>query len=329
MWSAMIDQFGREIDYLRISITDRCNFRCVYCMPEDGVEQIGHADILTYDEIVRIVRKLTQLGIKKIKITGGEPTVRKNMCRLVRDIKSLPGIEQVTLTTNGYLLEEMAGELRDAGIDAINVSLDTLDPELFRRITRTDALDKVLRGLDRVLEYPDIRLKVNTVPLCMEHLQKHVEVASLAEERRIDVRFIEMMPLGLGRKYTAPGEEEIMRALTARYGKATAVSERLGNGPSRYVHFDNMVGRIGFISAVSDRFCDGCNRIRLTSDGFLKQCLHLKGGVDLRALIRGGVSDEELTEAMRSAIFLKPRGHMFGSEQNSGIEAKGMNAIGG
>lgn len=196
----MKDKYGREIDYLRISITDRCNLRCVYCMPEDGICQVSHKEILTYDEIQRICSCITTLGIKKIKLTGGEPLTRKNCSTLVRTLKELPEIEKVTLTTNGMLLKEQIQELAEAGIDNINISLDTVDKAKFEKITRRKGLSKVLEGLEEALKYPNIGLKINCVPV-VEEPENLVAVAKLAKEYPIHVRFIEMMPIGYGKEF--------------------------------------------------------------------------------------------------------------------------------
>ena len=208
----MKDRYGREIDYLRISITDRCNLRCIYCMPEEGICQISHGEILTYDEIQRVCRCMTTLGIKKIKLTGGEPLTRKNSAALVRMLKELPGIEKVTLTTNGVLLGEQISELAEAGIDNINISLDTLDEACSRRITRRDELGRTLEGISEAMKYPEISLKINCVPLGIQE-QDLCRVALFARDHRVHVRFIEMMPIGFGAGlpcllYTSPSPRD-------------------------------------------------------------------------------------------------------------------------
>ena len=224
----MKDRYGREIDYLRISITDRCNLRCIYCMPEEGICQISHGEILTYDEIQRVCRCMTTLGIKKIKLTGGEPLTRKNSAALVRMLKELPGIEKVTLTTNGVLLGEQISELAEAGIDNINISLDTLNEEAFGKITRRDGLPKVLESMKEALKYPQIGLKINCVPV-IDDPQNLVEVARIARDHPIHVRFIEMMPIGYGKEFCFRGEDEICSILESAYGKMTPVTEHYGN----------------------------------------------------------------------------------------------------
>ena len=249
----MKDKYGREIDYLRISITDRCNLRCVYCMPEDGICQVSHKEILTYDEIQRICSCITTLGIKKIKLTGGEPLTRKNCSTLVRTLKELPEIEKVTLTTNGMLLKEQIQELAEAGIDNINISLDTVDKAKFEKITRRKGLSKVLEGLEEALKYPNIGLKINCVPV-VEEPENLVAVAKLAKEYPIHVRFIEMMPIGYGKEFLFRGESEICEILEKAYGRMTPISMRYGNGPCHYYEISGFLGKIGFISAMTHKF---------------------------------------------------------------------------
>ena len=264
----MLDKLNRKIDYLRISVIDRCNLRCVYCMPEEGIESIPHDEILTYDEILRICEIVSELGIRKIKITGGEPLVRKDIVNLIRDIKNIDKIEQVTLTTNGILLHEMLDDLYDAGIDAINISLDTLNKDNFKKITRRDGLEKVLMSIDKAYDL-GIRVKINCLAIRDFNLRELVEIASFAKDREIDVRFIELMPIGFGKKYTQIDNDEILSILESRFGTFEIVTEKRGNGPAKYYRNQNMKGCIGFISAISHEFCESCNRIRLTSSGFL------------------------------------------------------------
>lgn len=324
----MRDTIGRDIDYIRISVTDRCNMRCVYCMPEEGVASIGHEEILTYDEILRIAGILGQMGWKKIKITGGEPLVRKECTSLIAALKKLPGIERVTLTTNGVLLNEYMAELADAGIDGINVSLDTLDREQYEKITRRDDLEAVLAGIRQVLRYPDISLKINCVPLVNDPAQ-FIRLAQLARDENIHVRFIEMMPVGLGSRFACIRETAILEALESQFGKAEICQEDLGNGPARYYLFKGFKGKIGFISAMSHSFCSQCNRVRLTSDGYLKACLQYQDGVSLKKLIRNGGTDQQIREAVTEVLQHKPSGHHFQEQQKLSEEARLMAQIGG
>ena len=325
----MLDKLNRKIDYLRISVIDRCNLRCVYCMPEEGIESIPHDEILTYDEILRICEIVSELGIRKIKITGGEPLVRKDIENLIRDIKNIDKIEQVTLTTNGILLHEMLDDLYDAGIDAINISLDTLNKDNFKKITRRDGLEKVLMSIDKAYDL-GIRVKINCLAIRDFNLRELVEIASFAKDREIDVRFIELMPIGFGKKYTQIDNDEILSILESRFGTFEIVTEKRGNGPAKYYRNQNMKGCIGFISAISHEFCESCNRIRLTSSGFLKLCLHYNKGIDLKEPIRNGISDEDLKKLIHDTIWNKPISHKFGhASEEQDIELKNMVQIGG
>ncbi len=306
----MKDQYCRTIDYLRISLTDRCNLRCVYCMPEGGVESVAHAEILSYEEIVRLCRLAARQGVSKVKLTGGEPLVRKGCAQLVAALKAVPGIDKVTLTTNGILLTEQMAALAAAGLDAINISLDTLDREKYRELTRRDELERALAGIEEALRYPQISVKINCVPLCDEP-QNLVAVAGLAKERPLHVRFIEMMPVGYGRLCRSADEAQVREILEAAYGRLTPCREHLGNGPASYYSLPGFAGRIGFISAMSHRFCDRCNRLRLTADGMLIGCLQRQQGLDLKALLRGGASDEEIEAGIRQVAADKPKQHTF------------------
>lgn len=325
----MLDRYGRNIDYLRISLTDRCNLRCIYCMPEEGICHIPRTELLDLDEIVRIGNAVSQLGISKIKLTGGEPLVRKICVPLVKELKALPGIRQVTLTTNGILLKDQLPELMKAGLDAVNVSLDTLENDTFQKITRRDDLCQVLEGLEAALScYPSLKVKLNCVPT-LQSDDELIQIAGLARENPLHVRFIEMMPIGLGKGFTARGEEQIKTLLEKEYGSMNPTKETLGNGPCHYYTLENFTGRIGFISALSHKFCDHCNRVRLTSTGFMKGCLQFENGADLKALIRSGCSDEILKAAIEKTIYEKPVGHNFKEKKNGNEESHIMAQIGG
>ena len=325
----MLDKLNRNIEYLRISVIDRCNLRCVYCMPEEGVEFIPHEEILTYDEILKICDVVSELGIKKIKITGGEPLVRKDIVDLIRNIKNLDKIEQVTLTTNGILLYDMLDDLYDAGIDAINISLDTLKSDNFKKITRREGLEKVLKSIDKAYDL-GIRVKINCLAIRDFNIDEIADIASFAEDRDIDVRFIELMPIGFGQKYKEIQSDEILSILESRFGTFEIVTEKRGNGPAKYYKNKNLKGCIGFISAISHEFCESCNRIRLTSNGFLKLCLHYNKGIDLKDPIRSGISDEDLKTLIHDTIWNKPLRHKFGhAEGEQDIELKNMVQIGG
>lgn len=326
----MVDSCNRKIDYIRISLTDRCNLRCVYCMPEEGVKYLAHDRIITYEEILRLCRCFAKLGIRKVKLTGGEPLVRKDVAYLVGELKRLDGIDNVTITTNGILLKSQIKGLADAGLDAVNISLDTLDGELFQRLTRFGRIDQVLEGIKAALSYPQIGVKINCVPMYGENLEQTViQMAGLAREQRLHVRFIELMPIGIGKEQRGCAEEQIKEILIRAYGPLHPCREALGNGPCVYYSLDGFLGNIGFISAVSHKFCDRCNRVRLTSEGFLKNCLQYAGGTDLKALMKQGIEDDALTKVIYETIQKKPRSHQFGEKEQDGGEDKRMSEIGG
>lgn len=331
----MIDSHNRKIDYIRISLTDRCNLRCVYCMPEEGVEILPHEKILTYEEILRLCRCFAQLGIHKVKLTGGEPLVRRGVPWLVEQLKQTDGIDNVTITTNGTLLTEQMEALRRAGIDGINISLDTLDRETFKKLTRFDCLDRVLAGVDSALACPEVITKINCVPVGgAAGEQTVVQMAGMARERPLHVRFIELMPIGMGKELSGSDEETLKTMISRAYGPMIPFEEPLGNGPGVYYRLEGFQGKIGFISAVSHKFCHKCNRIRLTSEGILKNCLQYAGGVNVREAMMTGCSDEELTKLIHDAIEQKPAGHQFGEPQTdegkkSGTEERKMSQIGG
>ena len=273
----MQDGLGREIDYLRISVTDKCNLRCRYCMPPQGITPLAHEEILTLEEIFRLVGIMEQLGIRKVRLTGGEPMVRKNLPWLVEQIHGLCGIREIAMTTNGTLFAPQAEVYRKAGLTAVNISLDTLDPERFRCITGCDradraaGVDSVLRAIDAALEQ-QLRVKINCVP-CVEMNGEDMEgIAALAADRPVDVRFIELMPIGCGKDYTGISSKEILSRLERRFGAAIAVPGKSPlavagraadpyektDGPAEYYQFPGFSGRIGFISPISHKFCRGC-----------------------------------------------------------------------
>lgn len=325
----MLDEYGRSINYIRVSVTDRCNLRCTYCMPEEGVEQVSHSDILSYDEIARVIRLCAERGISRVKLTGGEPLVRRGLPSLVETLKQIPGIEQVTLTTNGVLLKEQMGALAGAGIDAVNISIDTLDQEMYAHISRRDKLADALSGLEEALKYREVKVKINCVPLLGVNEYQWVPLSLLAKEKPVDVRFIEMMPIGYGKKYQGKTQEDILSVLREAYGEERCSSGVFGNGPSTYVEFPGFRGKIGFISAMSHKFCSECNRVRLTSEGLLKPCLQYAAGEDLRTPLRRGASEDELSRLIGRAIYHKPLSHHFEMEEGEGFEEKQMSRIGG
>lgn len=325
----MIDQYERNIDYVRISITDRCNLRCIYCMPEAGVSCVEHQEILRYEEIIKLAEILHQVGIRKVKITGGEPLVRKGAISLIHRLKEECGMESVSITTNGVYLAQYMDQLVEAGIDGINISLDTMDSKRYAQITRRDEFNLVIDGIKKVLEYPNIPLKINCVPM-QGGSEDWISVAELARNHAISVRFIEMMPIGLGKGQNSPREVEIRTALEQKFGTLCLSQERLGNGPSQYYTVEGFQGNIGFISAISHKFCSKCNRIRLTAEGYLKTCLQYDSGVNLKVLLRSGASNEEVKNVIEQTIINKPKCHHFLEDTcEEKFDLRRMSQIGG
>lgn len=340
----MIDKYARPVDYMRISITDRCNLRCRYCMP-DGIRTVPMNRILTYENICDIVRLAVPLGIRKYKITGGEPLARLGCPDLVGMIKAIPGVSQVTLTTNGVDLAENLDALLENGLDAVNISLDTLRPERFTEITARDRFGDVMRGLDAAVRAAEesmrerpgnekkniFRVKVNCVLQKGMNDDEWHDLVLLAKDRPLDVRFIEMMPIGLGKKYNGVGNDVLLAMLKERYPDMSDDRSVHGNGPAVYVKIPEFKGSIGFISAMHGKFCDHCNRIRLTSQGRLKPCLCFGDTVDLMpafAETDPSRRDEMLRGALTEAILSKPREHSF-ENLNEVTEAHEMVSIGG
>ena len=322
----MLDSLGRSIDYVRVSVTDRCDLRCVYCMPERGIEQCSMSDILSYEDITRIVSLLAQLGVKKVRLTGGEPLVRKGLPALVAQVKNIPGIERVVLTTNGMLLSEQLPDLVAAGLDGVNVSLDALDEDVFQAITRRPGVEKVLASIDNALA-AGLSVKVNCVPTELNRSQLVPLAERFLPDARLSLRFIEMMPIGLGKSVPGIPSDELRALLSARFGPLTELPHESLAGPCRYVSGPGYPGRLGFISAVTNCFCQSCNRVRLTSTGFLKTCLQFDEGVALRPLLGG--SDEDILDAMRAAIWEKPAHHLFSENGGTNLEKRVMSQIGG
>jgi GTP 3',8-cyclase len=306
------DNFLRVIDYLRISITDRCNLRCLYCMPAEGVLPCGHKDILRYEEIIRVAEVAASLGVKKVRLTGGEPLTRKNVVFLISSLKKISGIEDLSMTTNGVFLERFSRELRAAGLDRVNVSIDSFSPERYRQITRTGELDAVLRGISAAEQAGLRPLKINMVPMRGINDDEIEAFARRTIDSDCEIRFIEVMPSACI-DFWSPERyiptEEIRKAIEA-LGPLDPVRPRK-NGPSRYFRLKGAKGVIGFISALSHHFCEDCNRLRLTADGKLRPCLFSETEIDLKSPLRNGSPDAEIARLLRLAVEVKPEGHLF------------------
>ena len=306
----MRDKFDREINYLRVSVTDRCNLRCVYCMPEQGIIHKPPADILSFEQIYKIVKAAAGLGIDKVRITGGEPLVRKDLPLLIRKLKAIGGLKEICLTTNGIYLSDYAAALKDAGLDRINVSLDSLNSSRFREITRGGNLDTVLEGIDTALAAGLSELKINAVLLKDFNSDEILDFASLTRMKPLNVRFIEYMPTGTN--YFSY-DKSFFSAQTAKticsgLGELIPVDSRKIEA-ARIFRIKGFSGTVGFISPISQPFCASCNKLRLTSDGRLRNCLHSAKTIDLKSALHENNSEAMLIRLIKEAVSLKPESH--------------------
>ncbi|MDX2179644.1 MAG: GTP 3',8-cyclase MoaA [Bryobacteraceae bacterium] len=314
----LIDGYGRLHDNLRISVTDKCNIRCFYCMPEGPIDYIDHRDILRYEEIERFVRVAANLGVTKIRLTGGEPLVRRDLDKLIAMLARVPGIRDIALTTNAVLLEKHAQALFDAGLRRLNVHLDTLDRERFRLITRRDDFDQVMRGIDKAQAVGFPTIKINAVAVKNLVEPDIVPMARFGRERGIEIRYIEFMPLdhqGLWERSKVLLADDMLAMLAREIGPLDPIPDADLRAPATEYRFRDGIGRIGFISSVSKPFCLNCNRIRLTSDGKLRYCLFAIEEMDVRGLLRDGSSDNAIAEAIRANVRAKWIGHEIGKTQ--------------
>lgn len=323
------DQFGRRINYLRVSLTDRCNFRCVYCMPAEGVQFTSKSELLTNEELLRVIKSAAAVGFEKIRLTGGEPTLRRGLVELVREIARTPGIREISMTTNGLLLDDMAGPLAEAGLTRVNISIDTLNPEKFRRMTRGGNLERVWAGIEAAEAAGLTPLKLNCVIVRGYNEDDAADLARLTLKWPWQMRFIEVMPLvgvdGVAEGGVVPTAELIER-IERECGPLEFVGW-FGSDPARTYKLQDAQGTLGFISSVTDPFCSTCNRMRLTADGKLHLCLLRDDELDLRAALRGGASDSDLEALIRQAVHLKPWGH--GLPEGVKPTVRGMSQLGG
>ncbi|MCI0469309.1 MAG: GTP 3',8-cyclase MoaA [Nitrospirae bacterium] len=326
---ACTDRYGRIIDYMRISVIDRCNLRCIYCMPSEGVKLIEHGDILSYEDIIRIVRIAAGLGVKKIRITGGEPLVRKDLDYLIASLNNIEGIEDISLTTNGILLKKYAKALSSAGLRRVNVSMDSLRPDRFRDITRGGDISEVWDGMNEAERLGLVPIKINMVPIKGINDDEIEDFARLTIKTPYHVRFIEFMPIGARdiwsrEKYMST--DEIKERVSA-IAPLEPVKLRK-SGPARYFRFEGSSGVIGFISPITHHFCNSCNRLRMTPDGKIRPCLFSETEIDIKSAIRQGASDDELEKLLLLSMELKPEGHSI-NEQESFSHLRPMSRIGG
>lgn len=323
------DAFGRRMNYLRISLTDRCNFRCLYCMPAIGMKFQPRAEMLTDDELIRVVGLCAQLGFTKLRLTGGEPTIRPHLVDIIREMKAFDGIEELSMTTNALLLGRIAGDLKSAGLDRVNISIDTLDPVKFKMMTRGGRFDLVWQGIEAAEAAGMTPIKLNTVVVRDQNDADVGEMARLTIERDWQVRFLEIMPMeGVGVVYDAGlvTSEETKSRLEAEFGELEPVSADPSD-PARTWRIPGARGTIGFISPISAPFCESCNRVRLTADGTLRLCLLRPDEVNLRDMMRDGATDDEMLQRVRSGVWRKPWGHRVAEGERNTI--RGMSQIGG
>jgi cyclic pyranopterin phosphate synthase len=327
----LVDSYGRRIKSMRISITDKCNFRCTYCMPAEGLPWLKKAEILSYEEIIRISQIAVSIGIEQIRLTGGEPLVRRDAPDLVHQLHQIEGLRSLSLTTNGILLKQQASALAKAGLTRINVSLDSLIREKFTQLTRRDQLDRVLEGLSELEKYPTIQpIKINAVAMRGFSEAEVLDFVRFARNKAFVMRWIEFMPLDadqLWRKEDILTGGEIKAIIEASYGPLQLIQGDASETARRYT-FSDGIGEIGFINPVSEPFCSTCDRIRLTADGQLRTCLFATEETDLRAVIRSGASDEEIAETLRNAVWRKELKHHIGDKSFKRAN-RSMSMIGG
>ena len=325
----LIDSYGRKINYLRLAVTDRCNLRCRYCMPAEGVPKLAHHDILSYEELFLLARTAVSMGIEKVRVTGGEPLVRKGIVEFLARLSSISGLKHLVLTTNGLLLEEMAEDLRRAGVQRLNISLDSLHPETFKRVTRCGDLARVMAGI-AAAERVGIPVKINMVVMRGINDAEILDFARLTLHEPYHFRFIEYMPIGVANKENLLRHvpDSLIKKQLSSLGTLVQVSKNTLDGPAERFKFQGAPGEIGFISALSNHFCATCNRLRLTPTGNLRACLLFDHEIDLKGPMRMGASDKELERIFLKAAFTKPHSHYLASE-NSILPSGHMSAIGG
>ncbi|MGM0575478.1 MAG: GTP 3',8-cyclase MoaA [Myxococcota bacterium] len=337
----LVDGERRKVHYLRMSVTDRCNFRCRYCMPEEGVRFVPRRDLLSFEEVERLVACFVRLGIRRVRLTGGEPLLRRDVVDLVGRIGAVDGVEDLAMTTNGYALSDLAGPLRDAGLERLNISIDTLREDRFRTMTRTDLLSRVLEGIDAARDAGFSPIKLNVVVVRGFNDDELVDLVRFAAERGAVVRFIEYMPIGVDGFWS---DDTFMStgAMLERLAEDFDVREPIGHGPSAGIRgegpavYRELTPRgggastcVGFISALSHNFCSTCNRVRMTATGTLQECLAFPGALSLRDALRGGASDDEIVALVEEALWSKGPGHRFDVEGGGQRVYQSMNVTGG
>ena len=328
----LVDSYGRRIKSMRISVTDKCNFRCTYCMPAEGLPWLKKAEILSYEELVRIARVAVSIGIEQIRLTGGEPLVRRDVPELVRSLRKIEGLRSLSITTNGILLKQQAGALAEAGLTRVNVSLDSLVREKFAKIARRDQMARVLEGLEELEKYPSIHpIKVNAVAIREFSEEEVLDFVKLARNKAYVMRWIEFMPLDadqIWRKEDILTGAEIKAIIETAYGPLVQITSGDPSETARRYTFSDGIGEVGFINPVSEPFCASCDRIRLTADGQLRTCLFATEETDLRAVIRSEASDDDLAATIRRAVWNKELKHYIGDKRFKRAN-RSMSMIGG
>lgn len=325
----LTDRFNRRLNYLRVSITDRCNLRCRYCAPVEPFTQLSHTDILQYEEIIRIIKAGIKLGINKVRVTGGEPLVRKGACTFLKMLNNLEGLEDVTLTTNGVLLKDYLDDLADAGVKRVNVSLDSIDKSNYAKITGRDYFQNVWEGIEKAIEKGFHPVKINVVAMKGINDHEFIDFAQLSKDLPIHVRFIEHMPIG---DTISAADLRILtpeiKSIVSEIGELIPINSQVNDGPAFRYRFKNAKGEIGFISPISRHFCFQCNRLRLTANGMLRSCLLSSQQVDIKTPLRQGISDQDIEKVFQEAIDRKGQSHRLNQDENCNL-TEPMSAIGG
>ncbi len=326
----LIDPYNRHLNYLRISITDRCNLKCIYCVPRHLIPRLPHTEILKYEEILRIVRIGVKLGITKIRVTGGEPLVRKGVYEFLHRLSLIEGLTDLSLTTNGVTLKDNLGKIKAAGIRRINISLDTLNRKKYEQITGVDLFDRIWQGIEKAMEMGFHPIKLNVVALNGINDDELTDMARLSFDYPLHIRFIEYMPIGESQMGNGPLllAPEIKKRICSALGQLIAVRNSVNDGPAQRYRFEGAIGEVGFIHALSHHFCDRCNRLRLTASGQLRPCLLSDRHEDLKGPLRNGCSDEQLAEIFLKAVRHKPSDHNLAAGNSLRVNGR-MSAIGG
>lgn len=325
----MKDKLGRRIEYLRLSITDRCNLRCKYCLGDKDIVFLPREELLTVEEIKKVTEIFSELGIKKVRITGGEPLVRKNFREIVEVINSIPTIEVISITTNGIRLDEELEFLATKKLHSLNISLDTLKEELYRDMTGGGDFSRVWKAIQKAIQLKFKRIKLNVVLVRGKNDSEIIDFVKLTEDYPLDIRFIELMPIGMGKEYIPISNDEV-KEIILRERKLIPFDEKIGSGPAEYFKTEKGMGCVGFINPISHNFCEQCNRVRVTPEGFLKLCLHWNDGINLKEMLRSEMNKEKIKAKIKLAIDKKPDKHnMIEKENKENVDRRYMNEIGG